>query len=171
MHFFQNIRDSKWISLKWIGGSLLILLGSLLILLAVYVVTWLLRRGPALLLGFIIILAFFLAAPKAKWDYDLAELSRSIEYKGTRFEYRYGPQTRTMYDPYDNFRWIYGKKPSEIYVENGTRVVVYNRDGAIIKSKNDSIEVGLDYIHHKGWMGIWSRVTSVYADGKGVIHE
>ena len=163
MNFFWNIRDNKRRCLRWIGGSLLILL-------AVYVATWLLRRGPALFL-FLLILAFFMAAPKKKCDYDLGELSSSIEYKGTRFEYRYGPQTRIMYDQYDNFRWIYGKKPAEIYLENGTMVVVYNRPGAIIKSKNDSIEVGLNNIHHKGWMGIWSEATTVYADEKGVIHE
>ncbi len=167
MHVFPNIRGSKWVNLRWIGGFLLLLL-------AVYVVASVLRRGW--ILSAILLLALFLTAPKNKggyddYDYDLAELSNSIEYKGTRFEYRYGSKTRIMYDPYDNFRWIYGNKPDEIHVENGTRVVVYNRQGAIIKSKNDSIEVGLDYIHHKGWMGIWSEATSAYADEKGVIHE
>ncbi len=161
------MRDNKWRILRWIGGSLLIFS-------AVYVAASALK--PSRILYAIIVLAVFLMVPKDKGShedcsYDLAVLSTGIEYKGTRFEYRYGRQTRIMYDPYDNFRWIYGKKPDEIYVENGTRVVVYNRPSAIVKSKNDSIDVGLDYIHHKGWMGIESKVTSVYADREGVIHE
>ena len=157
--FLPEKYKSKWIVIGWI-------------LCGIFFVPFVLKvLKPRNISAGIFLLLVLFAAPRNKWDYDLVELSNNLEYKGTRFEYRYGSQNRTMYDPYDNFRWIYGNKPDEIYIENGTRVVVYNKKGAIIKSSNDSIEVGSDYLHHKGWMGIWSEAIEARADKDGIIHE
>ncbi len=123
-----------------------------------------------LLFGFIFLNLLLLFSPGAGAHNDLVSLSKDLKYKGTRFEYRYGETDRVMYDPYDNFRWIYGNKPDEIFVDKGTRVVVYNNAGAIIKSKKDDIEVRNDEVHTMGWMGAYTDATRFKADKDGFIH-
>ena len=90
---------------------------------------------------------------------DLSNLPSSKDYISTRFEFRYGRETRIVDDPENQLRWVYGEMPNSITVENGIRIIVYDQHHAIIKSEKDSIEVYEDKVKYLGYMGAQAEDT------------
>lgn len=120
-------------------------------------------------------LGVFVACSGAIWyvlrpDHDLAPLPAGTAYTSTRFEFRYGVETRTVDDNWNRLRYVYGELPDTISVVNGQRLIVYNSPKCIIKSSADSIDVQNDTVQHKGYMGIWSDDSYFTIDCDGIVH-
>lgn len=99
----------------------------------------------------------------------MGELPEGETYTSTRFEFRYGPVTRIVEDPHSKMQWIYGELPDSISVCEGERLVIYNSLGAVIKLRNDSMDVQHDSVQHKGYMGIWTGGSHFVVNEDGVI--
>lgn len=99
----------------------------------------------------------------------IGALPNGQAYETTRFEFRFGHCTRVVRDPYNQMQWIIGNLPNSIEVIEGTRIVVYDSPGAIIKSPADSMEVSADTMKYHGYMGIWSDGAAFIVDSEGFV--
>ena len=102
---------------------------------------------------------------------DLRDLPKGFTYSSTRFEFRFGKSTRIVTDPYNKIERSTGKTHKDVYIEEGTRVIVFTSPIARIESGRDTIEVGMDSLHHKGHMGIWSNGILFSIDAEGIVNE
>jgi hypothetical protein len=136
---------------------------------------WMPRRSAVLgialgVLGLLFIPTFYLSLFVFPGTHDLGSLPRNASYTSTRFEFRYGHALRVVDDPGNHMQWVYGGMPDSITVKNGQRLIVYKEPRAVIKSRQDSMDVQNETLKHKGYMGVWSKGTHFFVDDDGVIH-
>ena len=101
--------------------------------------------------------------------HHIGALPEGERYASTRFEFRYGHATRVIDDPENQMQWVYGEMPDSITVTNGTRLIIYNGQKAVIKSRRDSMDAHPDSLQHGGYLGMWSRNINFVVDHDGVI--
>ncbi|MDA0811233.1 MAG: hypothetical protein O3C21_02415 [Verrucomicrobia bacterium] len=104
-------------------------------------------------------------------DHVIDDLPRSVSYSHTVFEFRYGSKTRRILDPHSQLKFIHGKLPDSITVDNGERLVVFLEPKAVIASLRDSVDVQADSVHYRGWMGIFSPETEFIVDSDGMVWD
>ena len=90
-----------------------------------------------------------------------------VDFHSTRFEFRYGPTTRVIEDPENHLRYGYGELPDTISVTDGKRLIVFDSQKAVLKSKTDSVDVHPESVQHKGYMGVWSGQSDYIVDSDG----
>ena len=91
----------------------------------------------------------------------------------TKYVYDWPNNPGVVYDDNNLIKTIYGYNPPStiVSVHDKLRIITFVNDGAIIKTQNDSVEIGEKESHHKGWMGIWSNCRQLAIDQNGIVQE
>ncbi len=96
-----------------------------------------------------------------------SKISEGQTYTSTQFEFRYGPVTRIIQDPHNKIEWICGELPDAVLISEEKRLIVYNSQKAVFKSRSDSIDVYPDSVSYGGYLGVSSNRTHFVIDSEG----
>ena len=124
----------------------------------------------------LIVLLVLISTPIAIYSYFVAQsyfqgqdLSADSSDIKTVYRFRFSPDREVVIrDLYSKINRSWGGSANSIFTNYGMRTVIFT-ESAILKTDVDSIEPHSDYVHVKGYMGVYVQDLNFTVDKDGII--
>lgn len=128
------------------------------------------KYGVKIVILLFLLSIFILMSIDTQQNISVDQLAQTDKYTKAKYIFTWNTTKKVLIDDFKKIKMIYGYKKgnTSIEVKNDVLIVKIDNKGAILKTKNDSIDIEKDCSKMKGYMGIFttSKQFKTTIDGK-----